>query len=170
VVSFILAFPPISWMHSSSTHSCYMSCPSHPPWLDHSNYAWRRVQAIFSSAPCSQTLTFLSQLPRANSDILQSFIQAIRPGPRPLWHFVTSLLFYADMLVPRSTPKLEDHPLSAVRDCLLKMLSNSKTEQMGKHMGPSQTCTGLCWNENWEGEIPSVRRETYSSTRHLPYV
>jgi hypothetical protein len=21
-----------------------MPCPSHPPWLDHSNYAWRRVQ------------------------------------------------------------------------------------------------------------------------------
>jgi hypothetical protein len=21
-----------------------MSCPSHPPWLDHSNYTWRRVQ------------------------------------------------------------------------------------------------------------------------------
>jgi hypothetical protein len=23
-----------------------MSCPSHPPWLDHSNYTWRRVQAM----------------------------------------------------------------------------------------------------------------------------
>jgi hypothetical protein len=23
-----------------------MLCPSHPPWLDHSNYAWRRVQAM----------------------------------------------------------------------------------------------------------------------------
>jgi hypothetical protein len=21
-----------------------MPCPSHPPWLDHSNYSWRRVQ------------------------------------------------------------------------------------------------------------------------------
>jgi hypothetical protein len=21
-----------------------MPCPSHPPWHDHSNYAWRRVQ------------------------------------------------------------------------------------------------------------------------------
>jgi hypothetical protein len=25
-------------------HSCYMPCPSHPPWLDHSNYSWRTVQ------------------------------------------------------------------------------------------------------------------------------
>jgi hypothetical protein len=23
-----------------------MPCPSHPPWLDHSNYTWRRVQAM----------------------------------------------------------------------------------------------------------------------------
>jgi hypothetical protein len=27
-------------------HSCYMPCPSHPPWLDHSNYVWRGVQVI----------------------------------------------------------------------------------------------------------------------------
>jgi hypothetical protein len=24
-------------------HSCYMPRPSHPSWLDHSNYTWRRV-------------------------------------------------------------------------------------------------------------------------------
>jgi hypothetical protein len=58
------------------SHSCYMPCPSHPPWLHHSIYTWRiagpinyeahyvdfcsllalhlsSVQ-IFSSAPCSQ--------------------------------------------------------------------------------------------------------------------
>jgi hypothetical protein len=27
-------------------HSCYMPRPSHPPWLDHSNYTWRRVQVM----------------------------------------------------------------------------------------------------------------------------
>jgi hypothetical protein len=32
VVSFFLDFPPISYMQSSSPHSCYMPCPSHPPW------------------------------------------------------------------------------------------------------------------------------------------
>jgi hypothetical protein len=25
-------------------HSCYMPCPSHPPWLYHSNFTWRRVK------------------------------------------------------------------------------------------------------------------------------
>jgi hypothetical protein len=46
VVSFLLAFPPISYMHSSSPHSCYLPCPSHPCWRDHSNYTWRRVQVM----------------------------------------------------------------------------------------------------------------------------
>jgi hypothetical protein len=27
-------------------HSCYMPCPSHPPWLDYSNCTWRRVQIM----------------------------------------------------------------------------------------------------------------------------
>jgi hypothetical protein len=26
------------------THSCHMPRPSHPSWLHHSNYTWRRVQ------------------------------------------------------------------------------------------------------------------------------
>jgi hypothetical protein len=44
-------------MHFSSAHSWYMSRPSHPPWLDHSNYTWRTVQVMkllimqFSSTP-----------------------------------------------------------------------------------------------------------------------
>jgi hypothetical protein len=25
-------------------HSCYMPCQSHPPWLDHFNFIWRRVK------------------------------------------------------------------------------------------------------------------------------
>jgi hypothetical protein len=27
-------------------YSCYMPCIPHPPWLDHSNYTWRRVQVM----------------------------------------------------------------------------------------------------------------------------
>jgi hypothetical protein len=36
VVFFLLDFPPKSYMHSSP-HACYMPCPSHPSWLDHSS-------------------------------------------------------------------------------------------------------------------------------------
>jgi hypothetical protein len=43
---FLLAFPPISYMHFSSPHSCYMPCSFHPTWVDYSNYIWRRVQVM----------------------------------------------------------------------------------------------------------------------------
>jgi hypothetical protein len=46
VVSFLLAFSPIPYIYSSSPHSYYTPSPSHPPWLDHSNYTWGRVQVI----------------------------------------------------------------------------------------------------------------------------
>jgi hypothetical protein len=39
---FLPAFPP----KPSYPHACYMPCPSHPTWLDHSNYIWHRVQAM----------------------------------------------------------------------------------------------------------------------------
>jgi hypothetical protein len=32
-------------------HLCYMSCSSHAPWLDHSNYTWRRVQVMMLLVP-----------------------------------------------------------------------------------------------------------------------
>jgi hypothetical protein len=47
VVSFLLPFPPKSCMHSFSlSHTCYVPWPSHPPWLDHSNYIWRTIQVM----------------------------------------------------------------------------------------------------------------------------
>jgi hypothetical protein len=46
MVSFLLDFLPISYMPSSSLHSCYMPRPCNPPWLDHSNYTWRRVEIM----------------------------------------------------------------------------------------------------------------------------
>jgi hypothetical protein len=36
----------ILYIYSASPHSCYMPCSSHPPWLDHSNCTWRRVQVM----------------------------------------------------------------------------------------------------------------------------
>jgi hypothetical protein len=37
VISFHLTLLPISYIHISSPLSCYMPCPSHLPWHDHSN-------------------------------------------------------------------------------------------------------------------------------------
>jgi hypothetical protein len=85
---------------------CYMPRPSHPPWLHHSNYTWRRVQVM--------------NLP------LRSFIQRIRPGPMLLVIFWNKLIFYGeDLLAPRPTPKLEDQSLSAVRDCFFNIFAAS---------------------------------------------
>jgi hypothetical protein len=45
VVFFLLAFPSKSYVHLFSPHSCYIPYPS-LPWLDYSNYTWRRVQVM----------------------------------------------------------------------------------------------------------------------------
>jgi hypothetical protein len=38
-------------------HSCYMPCPSHPPWLDHSNYTWWRSSLCsFLESPITSPL------------------------------------------------------------------------------------------------------------------
>jgi hypothetical protein len=36
---------PIKTLMQASPHECYTSCPSHPPWLDHSNYTSMRRRA-----------------------------------------------------------------------------------------------------------------------------
>jgi hypothetical protein len=57
-IHFNMIHPPTSWSLSLwlshqypicipvRPHSCYMPCPSHPTWLDHSNYTWRSVQVM----------------------------------------------------------------------------------------------------------------------------
>ena len=51
--------------------------------------------------------------------------QIISPGPRlSVWMFRNVIRFYGDELsVRRPTPKLEDHPVSAVRDCLFNLFA-----------------------------------------------
>jgi len=50
---------------------------------------------------------------------LLSSCQRISPGPRRFETFRNRKNVYDEgLLAPRPTPKLEDHPLSAVRNCL----------------------------------------------------
>jgi hypothetical protein len=52
------------------------------------------------------------------------FVHGIRPGLRLLVVFRNKLIFYGEeLLAPRQTPKLEDHPLSAVRGCLFNIFA-----------------------------------------------
>jgi hypothetical protein len=46
VGSFLLVFPQNPVCIPLLPHACYMPCPSHPPWLDYSNFVWRRVQVV----------------------------------------------------------------------------------------------------------------------------
>jgi hypothetical protein len=41
-----LGFPPISNMHFPYAYAFCIPCPSHPTWLDHSNYVWLQVQVM----------------------------------------------------------------------------------------------------------------------------
>jgi hypothetical protein len=46
------------------------------------------------------------------------------PSPKPCEIFRNIVRFYSeDLLAPRPTPKLEDHPLSAVRNCLFNIFA-----------------------------------------------
>jgi hypothetical protein len=38
-------------------------------------------------------------------------------------YFVTKVFYGEELLTPRPTPKLEDHPMSAVRDCLFNIFA-----------------------------------------------
>jgi hypothetical protein len=43
-----------------------------------------------------------------------------------LWQFEASLFFYSEqLLAPRPAPKLEDHPLSAVCNCLFSIFATT---------------------------------------------
>jgi len=51
--------------------------------------------------------------------LMPRMIHRICPSPRPCVTFRSKLVFYSEeLLAPHRTPKLQDHPLLAVHDCL----------------------------------------------------
>ena len=52
------------------------------------------------------------------SSLPYSQAQASRP-----WEFLNRIIYGEELLAPRPTPKLEDHPLSAVRDCVFNLFA-----------------------------------------------
>ena len=95
---FSLRCPHQSPLYASSLpHTRYMPCPSHSRFYHPNNIGW--LQII--------------------KPLLRSY-QSISPGPRfSVWTFHDKILFYGEWLSAlRPSPRLEDYPLSAVRDCL----------------------------------------------------
>jgi hypothetical protein len=86
---------------------------------------------------------------------VKSIIQRISPCPRLLMNFRNKLIFYGEELLdPRSTPKLEDHPLSAGRDRLFNIVAaivhiwrpSPPSATWGRAM-PWWQGTHLTWNQ-----------------------
>jgi hypothetical protein len=73
------------------------------------------------------------------------------PPSNLLWSFVTWLVFYGEeLLAPRPTHKLEDHPLSAVRDCLFNIFAvtlHAWRPFLHPHINlfSSEKSFGRCW-------------------------
>ena len=95
----MVSFPshfPTKTLYTPLPHTRYMTCRSHSRFYHPNNIGW--LQII--------------------KPLLRSY-QSISPGPRlSVWTFHDKILFfYGDrLLVLRPPPKLEDYPLSAVRD------------------------------------------------------
>jgi hypothetical protein len=80
--------------------------------------------------------------------LLRSIIQRISPCPRLLLNFRNKIIFYGEeLLAPRPTPKLKDHPLSAVRECLFNIFA--ATLHIWRPFPPSATWViSMPW---WQG-------------------
>ena len=58
------------------------------------------------------------------SAVFLSWVKKVSSGPRILWMVRNMIHFYdKEFLAPRPTPKQEDQPLSAVRDCLFNIFA-----------------------------------------------
>jgi hypothetical protein len=96
---------------------------------------------------------------------LVSFHQIISPGPMlTVRMFRNRIRFYGEeLLAPRPTPNLEDHPLSVVRDCLFHIFvatlhigGRSSTRNLRTHLVvAARTHLFLSWRQG----------PTYSETR-----
>jgi hypothetical protein len=64
--SLLVLWPKFCVRFSSQPCVCYMSCPSHPPWLDHSNKIWWSVNVakllVMQSSPASCHVFTLVQI------------------------------------------------------------------------------------------------------------
>jgi hypothetical protein len=84
----------------------------------------------FSNSPTTDLIAPTLQtpyVPSTKSHVLFPMLrscQRISPGPRRFETFRNNRNFYGEILwAPRPAPKLEDHSLSAIRDCLFNIVT-----------------------------------------------
>jgi hypothetical protein len=93
----------------------------------------------------------------------------LRPGPRLLVYFRNRLIFYGEeLLAPRPTPKLEDHRLTAVHDCLFNIFAAAVHD---RRASPPSATWGLAmpW---WHGThlTWSLKRLEKKRTIHVKWL
>jgi hypothetical protein len=107
-----------------------------------------------------------SNIPGTKSHVPLSLLrsyQSISPGPR-LYHVFHNMLCFnrEELLAPHPTTNLEDHPLSAVRDCLFNIFTailhiggHSSIRNLRMHHALVQGLTyhmGTVWNNSYNTE------------------
>jgi hypothetical protein len=132
------------------------------------SYGTRRIITVFTQA-CYWTLSWASWIQsapsipvslRSKSHVLFPLLrscQRISPGPKRFETFRNNNNFLRwGVVAPRPTPKLEDHSLSAVRDCLFNIFAATlRTRRTSLHPQPGTqklfiVFTRPChWNSSW---------------------
>ena len=125
----ILKYTWVIWVINSNKVSqtlCDVGKVSgHPYLLILGAESFLRSHEVFNSSKNSpHFMKPKGSLPQSQVPTTCSY-QSIIPGPRlAFWLFRTMIRFYGEtLLAHRPIPKLEDHPLSAVRDCLINMFA-----------------------------------------------
>jgi len=68
------------------------------------------------------------------------------PGPKPCALFQNMLCFYGgELFVLHQTPKLEDHPLLAVKNCLFNILAATLYIWRLSPLSATRRCALSCW-------------------------
>ena len=128
------------------------------PWFSIQRFSFIGCDPEGSAAAVSEPalyrlLTFQVWNLNAPLSMLRSY-QSISPGSRLCpWIFRNKIQFYSEeLLAPRATPRLEDHPLSAVHECLFNIFAATLDIGGRSYICNQRTChtvvtaTHLSWH------------------------
>ena len=139
--------PEGSLLHLQVPSTCLYPKPHQSSPCPPSHFLKIHLNIIFPSMPGPSkwplSLRFPHQNPACTSSLphvstnhvpfpLLRLYQSVSPGPGQMYLFCNKVSFYSkELLGPRSTPKLEDHPLLDVCNCLWNIFVPSL--QVGGH-------------------------------------